>query len=743
MFSSVFFRVIGTLFAICSMGATLSFAQVLTGTVYDEDDVPFANVNVTLPALNRGTTTHLSGEFKIEKLPVGIYMIQFDYLGYRRETRIVDLSMPNTSLKVFLQPSPLEMPALIVTAKPQPTDVLRSPQAVSVLEGRRLDRLRGQSLMASIEKSPGVSTYTTGAGVVKPVIRGLTSQRVLVMANGIRQEGQQWGDEHGIEMDAFDVDRIEVVRGPQSVLYGSDALGGVINVIKADIPSSQLGAPTLGGHILANGFSNNRSGAGALSLYGARGDVGYRVQASMRDAQNIRTPQGALFNSGMYEQNGSGLVGWQGAWGSTSVDYSHFDQKIQIHENPAEVLGATPYQKVQHDKVHFHGNFLLPRLRLEVDGGWQANDRKEFEEKDAREPELHLVLNTTTLDLKGHHQPLGAVFGTLGFSAMHQKNTTRAEEALIPASRLINLAGFVYEEMTFHKLSFSTGLRFDWRTLQVENNETLGIVAQTRDDGAVAGTAGVVWRVIEPLALAVNVGRGWRAPTAFELFVQGVHEGTVRYEMGDHALKPEQSLNLDLSIRYASNRVQGEMTFFQNRLNRYIFLIPTGEVDAESGFDKYAYEQADASMLGAELNFQAQIVNGLILEGGVDFVRGTNHEIDRPLPLVPASRIQLGTRLTTASLGKFKDPYLSLGVMRVGAQNRVAVFETKTEGYVLWDLGGGVDVPFRGLRMRIDGAIENLFNKAYRGHLSRYKAYALNQGRNMTLKASVPFTLSE
>ncbi|MGH7454015.1 MAG: TonB-dependent receptor, partial [bacterium] len=539
-----------------------SFAQTLTGTVLDEKQSPLANANIAIPALKRGTTTNEAGKFTFEKLPAGVYVIAVSHIGYRSETRVVNLSNGNATLALTLRVSPLAMSTVTVTAKPQPTDVLTSPQSVAVLEGAQLNQLRGQTVIQSLEKSPGVSLFTTGAGIAKPVIRGLASQRVLVVTDGIRQEGQQWGDEHGPEIDAFDIDRIEVVRGPNSVLFGSDALGGVINIIKAEIPSASNGAPQLGGSLLLNGFSNNRQGAGALSLHGASGIWGYRANLSLREANDIRTPNGKLFNSGANERNGSGMLGVQGDWGSIAADYSHFGQEIQIHEDPAEDPEATPYQKIQHDKVHLHANLPFPALRLEANGSWQRNDRKEFEEKQAAAPVLNLVLNTTTFEVKGHHKPIGSAFGTIGLSVMQQKNKTLAEEALIPAFSSVDLAGFIYEELRLHEVSLSAGLRYDTRNLDVKANEDIGVEAQTRDYHAVTGTVGAVWRATEPLAFALNVGRGWRAPIAYELFVNGVHEGTVRYDIGDSTLKPEASLNLDLSVRYATARVQGEIALF-------------------------------------------------------------------------------------------------------------------------------------------------------------------------------------
>lgn len=243
------------LLAVCAGDA---FALTLSGTVLDEQKVPIAGVSVTIPALHRSVVTDEGGRFAFSGLKAGIYKVNIASLGRATETRTVHLSPGDGTLQVLLRVTPLELPGLTVTARPQPTDALTSPLSVTVVEGRQLDRQRGQGVMKTIENNPGVATYTTGAGVAKPVIRGVTSQRVLVITDGVRQEGQQWGDEHGPEIDGLDVDRIEVVRGPNSVLYGSDALGGVVNVVKADLPTASGDRAEFGGTVLFNGYRRAR-----------------------------------------------------------------------------------------------------------------------------------------------------------------------------------------------------------------------------------------------------------------------------------------------------------------------------------------------------------------------------------------------------------------------------------------------------------------------------------------------------
>ncbi|MCI0705870.1 MAG: TonB-dependent receptor [Ignavibacteriae bacterium] len=728
LFFSVLFGVSGVL------------AEEISGRVVDEQNRPLQLVNVSLPAEHRGAVTDEDGRFVIQGLRLGVYILEFSLVGYKKETRIVTVD-DDVEIAVTLYVTSIEVPGVIVTATPQPTDALSSSQSVTAIEGKELLRLRGESIMQTIANTPGVSTYSTGSGIAKPVIRGLTSQRVLIVADGTRQEGQQWGDEHGPEIDAFDVERVEVVRGPSSVLYGSDALGGVVNIIKHELPDADKGAPKLGGELALNGFTNNDQMAGSFSLFGTGGPIGYRGYISSRKSGDVTTPAGTLFNSGIEELNGGGQLGAEGPWGHFSIDYSRFHQETQIHEDPAEDPTATPFLRTEHEKVHLHGDFPTSVLRFELDGSWQQNNRREFEEKNAPAEALHLKLSTLSLDIKGHHSPIGNIFGTIGFSLMSQKNESLAEEKLIPGYDFLNLAGFLYEEMIIGNFNLSLGVRYDTREVNVEAESDLGVAEQTLNYGALSGTIGGVLRLSEQSSLSANVGRGWRAPTPFELFVDGVHEGTVQYLVGDNALSTESSLNIDLSYRYITNRMQAEVTVFRNAINKYIYISPTGTFDLVSGYEIYLIKQADATLIGTEISLQAQVANWLVLKGGFDYVQGENETTGKPLPLVPASRFKAGARLLTSEMGPILDPYFSIDVRAVMKQDRIEDYELPTGGYTLVDIGFGGALALGSKRISLDAGVENLLDTEYRSHLSRYKAYALNAGRNITLKVGIPFDI--
>jgi iron complex outermembrane receptor protein len=725
--------------------AGVTSATTIKGSVLDASTkAPIIGAAVAIPALRKGAATGAEGRFSIQNVPQGHYSLTVSALGYASATKTVEVLGDSIDVNVALAPSDLQLPTVTVTAGPQPTDVLTSTQSVSVLEGRALEESRGQTIMQSLENLPSVSILSTGAAIGKPVVRGLSSQRVLVVDDGIRQEGQQWGDEHAPEIDAFDAEKIEVIRGPGSVLYGSDALGGVVHIVKPEVGGRA--EPYLNGALRGDLFSNNKQGAGGIMLSGGVRNFGFRGALSGRSSGNTMTPAGELFNTGSEEINGSGMVGYESDEGFADVGYTHFGTKAEFHEDPAEDPLATPYQKIIHDKVHLHAGYTLPFARFEAIGGYQENWRREFEEKDAADPVLNLKLKTTSVDVKAHHNAIGALFGTAGLSLLHQQNQTLAEEHLIAPATSDNVAAFLYEE--FHaspQWTLSGAGRYDSRVLDVDEDVDLGVAAQERRYHAFTGSFGISFRPVDPFAVTASVARGWRAPTEFELFANGVHEGTASYEIGNSTLEPEFSFNADVSFRYASPSMISELTLFNNRIGDYIYDAPTGDVDTAgadpSGFPIFHISQANATLRGIELSIQYQASSHVIISAAGDFMTATNDATDNPLPRIPASKIILGAKLLAEDLGFLERPYLDLKMRGVNSQTEVDPLEEKTAGYTLFDVGIGCEIRLGMNKATLDLAARNIFDRAYSNHLNRLKAFSLDPGRNIIAHLSIPFSL--
>jgi iron complex outermembrane receptor protein len=714
-------------------------ARSLSGRVTNPAGAALYQARVTVLETSRSTTTDLEGRYVLPELPGGTYSVSFSAIGYAPQVHRVTLGQEDVALDVELKPSLVELPDLQVTAAPLATTSLTSPQPVSVLGGSELQESRAPTLGETVSALPGVRSFSTGAGIGKPVIRGLSSNRVLVLADGERVESQQWGDEHGPQIEGSDADRIEVIRGPASVLYGSDAIGGVINVIAPPLPDGMGREPFVSGRAVASYATNNEQPDGTLSLEGASGRVGFRGSLTGRTASDVQTPVGELFNSGLWTVNGSGSVGYRAGWGSVGATYVHRDEKVEIHEDPAEDATATPFQRIGDDRLHLTGNIPLGPSHLDLDLGAGRNRRREFEEEDAVDVALGLLSHTYTADVRLHHAPLGRLAGIIGLSGLRNSFEKFGEETLIPENAYNNLAVYAFEQVEAGRWNFSAGARYDYRRLNVENDAVLGVEAQERTYNSVTGNIGALYRMAEPVALVLNLGRGYRAPTAFDLFANGVHEGTVRFERGDPTLKNETSINGDIALRIQASAITAEVGAFANQIDNFIFPDPSDEVDPESGFQIFNITQGDARLTGFEGAVDFHATQWLHFRSTADYTRGQNRTTDTPLPFIPPFRVTYSARLEGEDRGAFQHPYFMIGGETNAKQSDLDPQDFAPDGYTLLNLGAGFVAPMGDRTIALDLQLRNALDEEYASFLSRYKTYALDPGRNFVMRVTAAF----
>lgn len=713
-------------------------AGTLSGRVTDTAGVAIAGAEVIIQEVHRTVTTDRDGRYRLTNVPEGTYSVSYRSIGYRPVVLRIVISDADVVRDVALLPSFVELPPIQVTATPLATSALESPQPLAVLQGSALRAAQAPSLGEVLAGLPGVRSFSTGNGIAKPVIRGLGGNRVLVLDNGQRTESQQWGDEHAPNVETAHAERIEVVRGPASVLYGSDALGGVINVVAPELPDAAGATPFVAGRLDASYATNGEAPEGGLMVEGGVGRLGFRGTLAGRRSDDVETPGGPLVNSGYDMTAGSAAAGLRRDWGSFTATYSRRSERVEIHEDPAEEPDATPLQRIATDRIGMTGNVSLGTSRLEADLGWERNDRREFESREAdADGDLALGLLSTswTGNLHLHHATSARVAGVLGVQAQRIEVTTSGEETLVPASTTDNIAAYGFEQLDLGRFQVSLGARIDRRTLTHQASADLGVSAGERDWTAVSGNAGILYRVSAPVALVLNVGRGFRAPSAYELFANGVHEGTIRYEIGDPALETERALNSDLAVRVASRSVQAELGVFVNRVSGYIYPDPTAEVDDESGFQVYRITQGDATLAGVEAAVQWHATPWLHLGGGLDYTRGQNTTTDQPLAFVAPLRVHGSLRLEGDDHGPFGAPWLHAELETNARQSRIDPDDVAPEGYTLASLAGGAVIA----GLEVSARVRNLFDTSYRPFLSRYKRYADDMGRSVTVRVGMEF----
>ncbi len=731
--------------------ATVAMADTLRGRVTDARGEGIPGARVTITELSAVVQADEGGAFAVS-VPRGRYTILVEALGYASLTTSVGPGADR--LELSLEPSPLAVDPLTVTATRQPTVLASSPLPVSILGEESLRREHGVSLARAVSKLAGVHALTTGGQIGKPVVRGLTGPRVLVLENGHRLEDYSWSDEDGPSIESRLEQRIEVIRGPASVLYGSDAIGGVINAIPAPLPDATGRSGFGRAEVELYGASNNREFGTALRYEGASGRVGWRGFVVGRKAEDLHTPNGELDNTGFGAVNGEVALGFHSGAGTSMLRYARYGGEFKLLEASGPVPGTDPgaeepgaeggpERKLSDDRIQYDGNYVLGGARLETKAQWQRHFISELSDElgdpDApmtEEEVFNLVLSTWSGDALLYHGN-DRLHGTVGLSGTHRNNDTRGEVPLVPDARTNTLAGFAFEQLDIGQVSLLGGARYEHRSLDADANPELGLADESRDYDVAVGDIGAVFHATDLVSFAGNVGRAWRAPSLFELFTDGPRLGEARFEIGDPDLTAETSLNLDASVRLASSMVHGELSAYRNRINDFIFVTPTTEFMDE--LRVFRYEQADATLLGAEASLEVVPTDALTLRGRYDFVRATNDETDEPIPNIPPRYGTLEAELHRADLGWAQRARLGVEAEIVAAKTRLAPDEEETGGYALLNLEAGATFGLFSRRLRVDMRLRNALDKDYRRFLSRYKEFASEPGRNLVIRLSTGF----
>src|SRR5688572_14226575 len=618
-------------------------AHVLRGQVRDTAGAPLAGVRVVVVELGRRNVTADDGRFRFGAVPAGSYTVSLSRIGLVPETRRVSVAAGDAELTLRMRPARVQLAAVQVTATPAATSAQSSPQPTSVVEGAELRAAQGAALGETLEQVPGVRSLSMTTGIGKPVIRGMTHYRVVTLDNGQRTETQAWGHDHSPNVETAAAERVEVIKGPASVLYGSDALGGVINVVAPTVPDA-LDVPRFVRGRLATMYNSNVRGAdGTLTLEGATGGLGARGAVTVRGSGDMRTPGGALSNTNNRAVASEGAVGYRAPWGSISARYAGRGERIEIYDNPVSAPGYTGFQLIDTHRATLELNAPIGGARLQANAGYEQNYRREFADVTATQADLGLLVRNWTGLAHLHHAPIGPVSGTIGVSGMTSAFENLGTKTLIPSSDTRNAAVYAFEQAELGRWKATVGARYDWRSLATDGNSSIGVQAQSRSFSAVTGSAGLLYKLAEPVNLVFNVARGFRAPAAPDLFANGFHEGTRAFERGNPDVGVETSLNTELGVRVATSNLTAEASGFVNRVDDYVYLRPFGT--SGGAFDSLQVVQGNARLAGVEARVAYRPLEFLTLQASGDYVRGQNLSAAVPLTFIPPLRLLYGVRL--------------------------------------------------------------------------------------------------
>ncbi len=695
----------------------------------------------------------------------------------------------------------LQLNELTVTGVTGDTKLKKATAPVSIVTPQMLRSTAATNIIDAIAHQPGISHLTTGGSISKPIIRGLGYNRVVVMSEGVRQEGQQWGDEHGVEVDGSSVNSIEILKGPASLMYGSDAMAGVVILH----PQPTLAEGEMKGRVSSEYQTNSGLFGYNLSLAGNQRGFVWDARFSDKMAHAYKNKyDGYVPGSQFRERAGRLMLGVNKAWGHSRLTWTAYhltpsiiegerDSETGELEHTEDWTGhsygkSLPFQQVKHYKAVWDNAINLPSGYLKAIIGYQQNRRQEFEESED-EYELYFKLHTLTYDLRYvTHEWDGWKLST-GIGGMYQKSGNEGEEYLIPDYRLFDFGLYATATKSLgDRWTLNGGVRYDHRRLHgyglMEDGEER-FPDFSRHFNGVTGSVGAVFNVNSHLNLKLNVARGFRTPNMSELASNGKHEGSIRYEIGDQRLKAEYSLQADLGLDFTSRYVSAQLALFANRIDNYIFMKNNGQVvyEDDTDYPVYAYTQGDARLLGFEAGVDVHPIHSVHFSNTFSYVdaRLTSYLLPLtsdikylPFTSAPKWTSDLKWELfhhshSTVSPHEFHEYrhthplhglslnnlYVSAGLDCYLKQSHVYSAddtETPTPSYTLFNFSAGTDVHVRGKKIaEIYVTADNIFNRAYQNHLSRLK-YAdvnvttgrrgvYNMGRNITFKLVIPLTL--
>jgi iron complex outermembrane recepter protein len=738
------------------MNAKSSYAQVtLTGTINDQkSNQPLFGVNVFIPELLLGATTDTLGRYKITNLPKRKILLRISYIGYKTMIEPVDLT--TSLMKDFkMEESPEQMNEVVVTGTSRATDIRRSPIPIVVAESKGINMNVNTNIIDALTKIPGISAVTTGPNISKPYIHGLGYNRVLTLYDGVRQEGQQWGDEHGIEVDEYGIDRAEIVKGPASLTYGSDALAGVVNLI----PFSPVQTGTIKGNFLGEYQTNNGMSGGSLALDGNHKGILWGGRISHKQAKDYQNRyDGRVYNTAFSETVANLYTGVNKSWGFSHLDLTLFNDLQEIPDGSrdsttrqftkqiTEADTVRPivsnselnsykisvlHQHIQHYRIYSNSNIYIDDSKISIILGYQFNHRQEFSHPQAPStPGLDLHLNTITYDVKYSFPDLKGLEITPGINGMYQINGNRGTEFIIPDYREFDLGMVLLLKRSFDKLDISAGARYDMRffsndqmftrpdpstgfDMQVAPPDTVGAEKKfsnfNHTFSGLSASAGLTYNISKYFGLKANFARGYRAPNIAEISANGVHPGTNMYQIGNPDFKPEFSLQGDFGVFYNSKPVIVGIEAFYTDISNYIFNQKVLNKDRQDsiivkGNQTFKFRQSEAVLYGGEANLDIHFFKWMHFENSISVVYGINKggngteitDSSRYLPFIPPLHTHTELRVEfDKGIKHISSFYARIAMEYYAKQDRAYLAdntETPTPGYTLFDAGVGGDV---------------------------------------------------
>lgn len=710
------------------------------------------------------TITDIDGTGGLDKLCPGKVHVHVQALGYIALDKDMVFTAGDT-LRLQLQQADQTLDAVEITGHKQ---ALNTTTSVTTLHQAELDRLKGANLATILTAIPGVNMLQTGATIGKPVVNGMHSNRLLVLNNGIRQEGQQWGSEHAPEIDPFIAQNITVVKGAEAIRYGAEAIGGVIIVEPPPLPRDS----TIHAELNLVGASNGRAGTASGMLSGNFKQIpalSWRVQGTAKRSGNLQTADYFLDNTGVKELNYSAAVGYNKEHAGFDLFFSHFNTELGIfkgsHIGSTEDLEAhiangrpfdngsfyygidAPKQQVKHNLLKANGHIHLnDYLHFNVQYGFQTDNRQEYDiRRGGRSsiPSLNLTLYTHTLDAYLEYFNGRQWKATFGVNSLYQQNKydgASSTRQLIPDYNTEGIGVYAIGKLIKDAYQLEAGLRYDYKYLTALGYRDNQLYGGRHTFQNLSASLGVVYPINPNWSLRSNMGTAWRPPTVNELYSDGLHHGAAAIEYGDSTLGPERSLKWINSVTGSPFPwLNLNLDLYAHYFNDYIYLAPTGQIEERltGAFPTFVTKHTNARFLGADLSVDIHFAKYFDYTIKGSMVRAKDMSADKFLPMIPADKIVNALKYQFVPIRALRETYLQLEHVYVARQTRYepgSDFAPPPDAYQLLNLNAGTQLHWKKHNLGVNFSVDNLTNTLYKDYMNRFRYYAHDIGRNYILR---------
>jgi len=736
------------------------WGQTIKGKIIaNNNQTPLIGATIYIIELNKGTSSDNNGEFMIKSLKKGTYQIQVSYVGYQTQLKNIMIEETDINIDFILQKSITDINEVVISSAFNNTQD-ENTQVIDVVKKSDMQKYGAFTVMDIINRVPGVEGLTTGPLVIRPIIRGLSSNRVLTVVDGVRFETQQWDNEHGIGVNELGLDRVEIIKGPSSLLYGPEAMGGVVHFIEEQ--PAAVGTTT--GDIIGTIFSNN---AGALTNFNIKGAkekynwgvnvLGKVVSDYFYNGYDFRVP-----NTRLTEYGGKGYIGINRKWGSTKLSYLFntayygiLDGKDIVKKPDGSIVNTdslekekfpveteAPFHFVMDNRINSNTTILAGKSKIQLILGYQNNHRSEHEELSGKKKGYNyvdMILQSTTYNLKWYLPAFKHFSTILGSQGMYEKNSnsTEASTQLVPNATIIDLGFFGLTKYQHKNFNLSAGGRYDNRSLstisRIDSVVNMPRISRYYDN--ISGSIGAAYNLKKHLILRVSYASGYRSPNLNELMANGVKLESLTFEKGNANFKKEHNNEIDVNLTFNSKHFSLTATAYQNIVNNFIYLAPTGTL-VVSGIPRapivsiYEFQQNNAKLKGGEavLNIHpnAKWFNYEVKAATITAIRTNNNSY---LPMMPTNKIYNTITCSFKHFKKFKNFFFRVGTITALKQFKVAANEKKTPSYTLINAGIGANLK----DFEFNLTANNILDRTYLDNMSRFRSYDIySPGRNIT-----------